>query len=71
MPEVELAALMVPAPLSDQETPRLVLLVTVGVMLCVWLADKLAVGGDTEIETAGGVMVYNAEAMVLSLIPLL
>jgi hypothetical protein len=40
----------------------LVLFVTVGVMFWVWLADKLAVGGETEIVTAGKLIVYNADA---------
>jgi hypothetical protein len=40
-----------------QETPRFVLLVTVAVMPCVCVADKLAVGGDTEIVIAGRLMV--------------
>jgi hypothetical protein len=68
------AALIVPAPVEGlmvQVTPRLLLLVTVAAMLCVWLGDKLAVGGETAIETAGRLILYTADSTALSVMPLL
>ena len=65
-------ALNVPAPVAGlivQVTPVLDPLVTVAVIDWVWLADKLAVGGLTEIVTAGKLIVYKAVVTVLSAMP--
>jgi hypothetical protein len=74
VPDVEVVALSVPAPVAGlmvQVTPVFVLFVTVAVMPCVWPADKLAVVGETEIVTAGRLIVYAADDTALLVMPLL
>ena len=69
---MDVVALSVPAPVAGlmvQVTPVLDPLVTVAIIGCVWLADKLAVGGLTEMVTAGKLIVYKAVVTVLSAMP--
>ena len=66
MPEVELVALSAPAPLMVQLTPGFVLLITVAVMPCVWVAKRLAVVGATVIETGGFRVIVETAVFVPS-----